>query len=441
MPRQILRFFLCCLVIGPAYGSRLAYAQEANHPPNGFRPLFNGRDLEGWHGRPHRDPREIWKMSDTERQQMQSASLTGLREHWRVDDGVIINDGHGDYLTTNEDFGDIELFIDFLIAPKTDSGIYVRGTPQIQIWDPTEAGGQWKLGADKGSGGLWNNSPGAPGKDPSMLADKRLQEWNRFRIVQIGERTSVWLNGQLVVDHAVMENFWDRKLRLFPRGPIQLQTHGGEIHWRNIFVRPLGADEANELLSAHGEEGFQPIFNGQDLTGWSGATSGYEVHDGAIRCKSGSGGQLYTSEKYGDFAVRLEFQLPPAGNNGLAIRYSGSGDPAYEGMCELQVLDSEHARYADLDARQYHGSAYGMAAAQRGYLRPAGEWNFQEVTVRGTHIRVELNGTAILDADLAKVTEFLADHPHPGKDNSTGHFGFAGHGDPVAFRQIRLKRL
>jgi hypothetical protein len=139
--------------------------------------------------------------------------------------------------------------------------------------------------------------------------------------------------------------------------------------------------------------------------------------------------------------VRLEFKLPPGGNNGLAIRYPGHGDTAYEGMCELQVLDGEDAQYKTIDPRQHHGSAYGMVAAQRGYMRPLGEWNYEEATIKGSTIRVELNGTVILDCDLSKVTEFMANHPHPGKDRTSGNFGFAGHNDPVAFRAIRIKRL
>jgi hypothetical protein len=110
-------------------------------------------------------------------------------------------------------------------------------------------------------------------------------------------------------------------------------------------------------------------------------------------------------------------------------------------MCEVQVLDSEHAKYAKLDPRQYHGSAYGMVAAHRGYLRPTGEWNYQQVTVQGPRIRVELNGTPILDADLSQVTEFKDGTPHPGKDRRSGYFGFAGHNDPVAFRNVRVKEL
>jgi hypothetical protein len=273
------------------------------------------------------------------------------------------------------------------------------------------------------------------------LADKPFGEWNHFRILQIGERTTVYLNEQLVVDHARLENFWDRKAPLPAKGPIQLQTHGGEIRWRNIFVRQISPDEANEMLSARDDKGFKRVFNGRNLKGWAGAVDSYEARDGAIVCQPGKGGVLHTEDKYGDFVVRLEFLVPPGGNNGLAIRHPGGGDPAYAAMCELQVLDNDAAKYARLDPRQFHGSAYGMVPAHRGYLRPPGVWNFQEVTVKGATIKVELNGTVILDADLSQVTEFMGNRPHPGKDVKEGYFGFAGHSDPVQFRNIRIKRL
>jgi hypothetical protein len=151
------------------------------------------------------------------------------------------------------------------------------------------------------------------------------------------------------------------------------------------------------------EAGFVPLFNGRDLTGWTGAVDGYEVKDGAIVCKTGQGGTLYTRASYRNFIVRLEFRLPPAGNNGLAIRYPGTGDPAYAGMTELQVLDDGDPKYAGLDPRQVHGSAYGMVAAKRGQQRPVGQWNEQEVTVRGATITVVLNGTTILDIRIREL--------------------------------------
>jgi hypothetical protein len=204
---------------------------------------------------------------------------------------------------------------------------------------------------------------------------------------------------------------------------------------------PTSPTDAPPPAQAPTDAGFTSIFNGRDLDGWTGAVDGYQVVDGAILCKPGQGGTLYTRKQYRNFVVRLEFKLPPAGNNGLAIRYPGSGDSAYVGMTELQVLDDGDPKYADLDPRQAHGSAYGMVAAKRGHLKPVGQWNEQEVTVRGSTIVVVLNGTTILDADLSTVTSFMADSPHPGKDRTEGYFGFAGHNDPVAFRNIRIREL
>jgi hypothetical protein len=133
--------------------------------------------------------------------------------------------------------------------------------------------------------------------------------------------------------------------------------------------------------------------------------------------------------------------MPPGGNNGLAIRYPGKGQPSSEAMCEVQILDDTAEKHAKLDPRQYNGSVYGMIPAHRGYDRPLGEWNLMEVTVVGHKIQVELNGTRIVDGDVSKVTAFMGDKKHPGKDLLRGHFGFAGHNDPVAFRNIRIKPL
>ena len=347
----------------------------------------------------------------------------------------------GPFLTSKDSYRDFELELEYKTVAKADSGIYLKATPQVQIWDTTKEGGKWNIGADKGSGGLWNNSKGQPGKDPLVLADRPFGEWNKVRILQVGARTSVWLNEKMVVDHAIMENYWNRKLPLINEGPIQLQTHGGEIRWRNIRLRKLSAEQANELLSQKGNAGFDPVFNGRDFAGWEGPTDNYVVENGCLRCKKGAGGTIYTKAKYTDFVARFQFRLPAGGNNGLAIRYPGKGDTAYVGMCELQVLDNTHPKFKNLDKRQFHGSAYGMVPAHRGFLRKPGEWNFQEVTVIGSTIKVELNGTVILDCDLSDVSQYMANRPHPGKENPEGHFGFAGHSDPVEFKNVMIKEL
>jgi hypothetical protein len=439
MNKRVAILLATGVMVVASAGALLCEAAHAAQPPSGFSALFNGRDLTGWHGLATQDPRKFAALSAEEKARLIAEGALDQKKHWRVEDGVIVNDGQGAYLTSDKDYGDIELLIDFKIGPKGDSGVYLKGTPQIQIWDSLEPS-YARMGADKGSGGLWNNSPGAPGKDPMTRADKPAGEWNTFRIIQIGERVSVFLNDKIVVDHARMENYWDRKLPLAPRGPIQLQTHDHEIHWRNIYVREIPAQEANQFLAKHGSAGFVPIFNGRNLADWAGPVEHYEVADGVLRCKPHEGGTIYYNTELTDFTARLEFKLPPGGNNGLAIRYPGRGDTAYVGMCELQILDDTAPQYErSLDSRQAHGSAYGMVPAHRGYLRPVGEWNFEEVTVRGSTIKVELNGTLILDADLGKVKEFMANSPHPGKDRSSGYFGFAGHHDPVEFRNVAIK--
>lgn len=432
------RFLLACFLSAPAFA--------AATPPAGFTALYNGRDLAGWRGGDTLDPRKYAGMADDARAKQDAEWTADMLKHWRADGDELVNDGSGKYATTTKDYGDFELLVDYKTVSRADSGIYLRGCPQVQIWDYTDPA-KFSLGSDKGSGGLWNNRAGAPGKDPLMKADKPFGEWNHFRIVMVGSRVSVWLNEQLVVDHAVMDNSYFDKTNLTPipvRGPIELQTHDGEIRWRNVFIREIGTTEANRILASHREDaGFKSVFNGKNFDGWAGPVDDYQVVDGAIECRPDKGGTIFTKEEFSNFVVRLEVKVPSGGNNGLAIRYPGTGDTAYEGMCEVQVLSEDYGEvhHQKLDQRQFFGSVYGMIPAARGYQRPNGEWNFEEVTVQGSTVKVELNGTVILDGDVSKVTEFMANSLHPGKDRTTGSFGFAGHNDPVAFRAIRIKSL
>src|SRR5262245_20836059 len=426
----------------------VAFPLLAAEPPKGFTPLFNGKDLSGWHGwaihAKGASPKDVAALSPDDRAKNIATWTDDAKKHWKVENGELVNDGNGAYLATDKEYGDIELLIEYKTVAKADSGIYLRNTPQVQIWDSNQKF-DTKNPTRKphlGSGGLFNNDPKSPGRDPLVLADKPFGEWNTFRILQVGERTTVYLNDKLVVDFARMENYWDRKSPLPKTGKILLQTHGGEIRWRNLFVREIPAAEANAILAKHDAKGFESVFNGKDFTAWDGPIDNYEVTDGAIVCKPKKGGNIFTKAEYGDHVIRLEYKLPPGGNNGLAIRYPGGNvHVATQAMCELQILDDTDPKYAKLDPRQYNLSAYGMVPSQRGYLRPIGEWNFVEVTVKGSTLRAELNGTRILDCDLSKVTEFKDNQPHPGKDRTKGHFGFAGHNDPVAFRNIQIRAI
>jgi hypothetical protein len=472
-----MKFIRFILVLAFTLGSSLSQTET---PPPGFQPLFNGRDLTGWYGWGTKEPALFRAMSPQERALYKKRSVEGglpgaesnehINAHWRVENGELVNDGKGLYLTTEKDYRDFELWVDYKALPGGDSGIYLRGIPQVQIWDSTK-GDPRGLGQDKGSGGLWNNSKGAPGKDPSKKMDRPLGEWNTFKIRMIGERVTVNLNGETVVDNAVLENFFANQKAgylaygnsaktseptppisangfmpdpVYATGPIQLQTHGSEIRWRNLFIHEIGPDEANRELARRDSAGFVELINGKDLSNWQGAVDSYEVANGSIVCKPGKGGDLLTKDEYEDFLLRVEFKLPPAGNNGIALRTPLGGHSSSDGL-ELQVIDSDGYNAAHpnepLLPYQYHGSLYHCVGAKHGFLRAVGEWNFEEIEVRGQTIKVTLNGTKILDVDIDKLDRSQIAHPPKGLDRRKGHIGLAGHTDPVQFRSFTVKRL
>ncbi len=197
------------------------------------------------------------------------------------------------------------------------------------------------------------------------------------------------------------------------------------------------------------ESGFKALFNGRNLEGWVYGTRqgqenkqglGYRVSGGVIYCTREDGGNLFTEKEYRDFILRFEFKLEPNGNNGIGIRAPLEGDPAYAGM-EIQVLDDSGPAYRDLRPAQYHGSIYDVVPARRGSLKPVGEWNSEEITAKGRHISVKLNGNMIVDASLDDIKDDAVLKKHPGLARQGGHIGFLGHGSRVEFRNIRIKVL
>jgi hypothetical protein len=214
---------------------------------------------------------------------------------------------------------------------------------------------------------------------------------------------------------------------------------------RSLLVVPLLV-LLTGCSSPGADEGFVSLFNGRNLDGWVGDTNGYVVHDGVLTARvpepGESLGNLYTAGEYANFILRLQFRLTPGANNGLGIRAPLEGNAAYEGI-ELQILENTHERWAKLKPWQFHGSAYGIAPAERGYQLPPGQWNRQQVTVDGRRIEVVLNGHVILDIDLDEVTKdgTIDGQDHPGLIRARGHIGFLGHGDEVAFRDIKIKTL
>ncbi|CAN5863280.1 hypothetical protein BH24BAC1_BH24BAC1_14000 [soil metagenome] len=403
----------------------------------GFVSLFNGRDLSGWKGLVA-DPLKRAKMDAPTLAREQAKADEEMRKGWQVQDGVLVFTGHGNNLASGKKYGDLEMYVDWKIAKDGDAGIYLRGTPQVQIWDPART----DVGAQVGSGGLYNNK--VHESKPSKLADNPVGEWNTFRILMQGERVTVYLNGEKVVDDVILENYWDRGLPLFPEEQIELQAHGTEVLYRDLYLREIPRPEPFRLSAAEKKEGFRVLFDGTTLHDWTGNTRDYVAEDGAlvIYPNRGGKGNLFTKDEFSDFIFRFEFQLTPGANNGLGIRAPLEGDAAYTGM-ELQILDNEAEKYKDLKPYQYHGSVYGVLPAKRGFLRKTGEWNYQEVEVKGSKIKITLNGTVILDGDVAEAAKNgTADgKDHPGLTRTTGHIGFLGHGDVVKFRNIRIKDL
>ena len=240
-----------------------------------------------------------------------------------------------------------------------------------------------------------------------------------------GERVTVRLNGVLVTDDVVMENYWERDKPIYPTGQIELQAHSTPLHVQEHLSsarsRPAEPGRRESGPPPRLEEGFTPLFNGRDLTGWTGDLKGYRSRTAIIAVLPAASGNLYTEKEYRDFVFRFEFRLTPGANNGIGIRAPLTGDAAYVGM-EIQVLDDSAEVYKALQPYQYHGSVYGVVPAKRGYQRPVGEWNSEEIEVRGRRVKVTLNGTVIVDADIdeASADGTMDKRDHPGLKNETG---------------------
>jgi len=209
-----------------------------NKPSTGFHMLFDGHSLAGWRGvlaAPNNNPIRRAKLKGDMLLASHAKADEAMLAHWRVVDGELVFDGKGNSLSTRRrDYSNYELLVDWKIGPKADSGVYLRGTPQVQIWDPrTDDHPKAALG----SGGLFNNKISV--SDPLVKADYFTGSWNRFRICMIESRVHVFLNGQLVVRNTPLENYWDREQPIFPSGPIALQAHGNPVWFKNIYIREI----------------------------------------------------------------------------------------------------------------------------------------------------------------------------------------------------------
>jgi len=234
-----MRWYLSLPLVLGALVSASAAADEKkdNTPPEGFTALFNGKDLTNWQGLVELPQRG--KLNPDELAAKQKAANEKYLPHWTIKDGALEYDGKGQSLQTAKDYGNFELYVDWKIPPKGDSGIYLRGNPQVQIWDSDHLAAGLAEDKGKGSGGLWNNPKGSPGKQPLKNADKPIGEWNTFHIVMKGDKATVFLNGEKVVDDAPLANYWEKGKPLPETGPIELQHHGDKLWFKNIYIKEL----------------------------------------------------------------------------------------------------------------------------------------------------------------------------------------------------------
>jgi len=435
-------------VIGKLSGSESGYLKEAvvrylSEMPakEGYVPLFNGKDLTGWKGLVA-DPIKRSKMNAKTLATEQAKADEIMRKGWSVSNGEIVFNGKGNNLATVKQYGDFEMLVDWKLenygGVEGDAGIYLRGTPQVQIWDIANT----RVGAQVGSGGLYNNQKNE--SKPLKVADNATGEWNTFKIKMLGDKVSVWLNGQLVTDNVPLENYWDRNQSIFPTEQIELQAHGSVVYYRDLYIKEFPRKQIFKLSEQERKDGVEVLFDGTNLDKWT-ENKAYVVNDEGyiwVYPNAKFGGNLYTKEEYADFIYRFDFKLTPGANNGVGIRAPLEGDAAYQAM-EIQVLDDGADVYKDLKPYQYHGSIYGVVASKKGHLKPLGEWNSEEIYVKGNRVKVTLNGTVIVDADIAEASKngTLDGKKHPGLKRASGHIGFLGHGTEVFFKDIRVKRL
>jgi hypothetical protein len=381
----MLRPLCFWLIVAVCLVTRIGSAADSS----GYRAaLFNGHDLDGW-------------------------QVTGCDAG--VDNGLLVLRSGDGFVRTNERHGDFVLELDWRArrASNYDSGIYIRA-------DLPKPGKPWpdryQVNLKDGAEG---NLLGLEGAQSKGLA--KPGQWNHFKLTVVGDTATLEINGQKAWIASGLKN---------TDGYIGFQSEvdgGGQFEFRNIELTDLD---------------FKSLFNGHDLAGWTGDTKGYKVEDGSLVSPKMGGGNLYTEAEYSDFDYRFDFKLDAGGNNGVGIRAPLGGDSAYKGM-EIQILDDGDPQYKSIQPWQAHGSIYGIVPAKRGYLKPVGQWNHEDIIARGRQITVILNGMTIVDANLDEATKdgTIDGKSHPGVTNPQGHIGFLGHGARIEFRNMRIKDL
>jgi len=426
-----------------------ARAQSPAAAPAGFTALFNGTDLAGWRGRPHFDPRKEAEGTPEERATRQGEWNADMAAHWKVENGVIVNDGKGVYLTTARDYGDFELELEWMFPEACgDSGIYLRANPQVQIWDP-DCERDNKLGNQKGSGGLWNNPPESAGRTPLVKADKPIGQWNTFRIRMQGDRVAVVLNDQTVVADAPLANYFAKGEPLPARGPIQIQTHGSPLHVRNVFIRELGdRDGSGTGWRDLGEKDFVNVNGEPDTWTWQ---------DGVAHCTGKPVGVIRTREPLTNLEMSLEWRhLTSGGNSGVflwappaALENLPPGKLPPGGI-EVQVLDHGYTEQYEKSSGKKadwfttDGDVFPVGTSTMKPFPPVSpdgrrsfptarhsrgtpEWNHYFIRAVDGEMKLCVNGHQVSGGS--------------GCTPATGYLCLESEGAPVEFRRLRIREL
>lgn len=404
---------------------------SAEEQAEGFQLLFDGKALSP----------DIWQ-----------SALAG----YPVEDGAVVCRRGGNLLTAKE-YGDFVFRFEFALPAGGNNGVGIRAESpskdaayngmEIQILDNT-AEKYKNLETYQAHGSIYGVAAAKRNAEKNDYL-KPLGEWNCQEIIASGSRITIILNGEIIVDTDISV-FKDKQTldkREHPglhreKGFVGFLGHGDPVKFRNIRIKEL-----NTLTEQEKKDGFALLFDGKTLPTelWNGDIKGYPVENGTITCR---GGNILTKKEYGDFTLRFEFKLPPGGNSGVGFRCPAGGG-SFDGF-ESQILDHFNKMYKNEDGNywlapyQYHGSIYGTIPAKRypdknDYHKPVGQWNYEEITLTGSQIKIVLNGGVLVDANLDEYKDKpLGDHRPKGLDRTSGFIGFLGHSDPVEFRNIRI---
>lgn len=448
MKRLFALIAMMLVVFGTLYTDAQAEKEDLNAPPGwlvvpeGYTALMNAKSLHGWQGR-FADIESVKKMSADERKNAQAEADKAMKENWMVsEEGTLIFDGRGQGISTIKHYRHFDLMFQWKIKPRGSTGIYLRGYPQVQLWDTRMM--------EVGSGGLFNNK--GEGKTPLERADKNTGLWNQARVRMLEDRVWVWMNDKLVVDGARLENFYNREGKIAESGPIEIENDDNTLYFRNMFIREISDEEAKNELKQYAafkskkqaeDEHVIHLFDGSSLEYFTFKPDGWKIENDTLVLNP-EGGYLWTREKYENFVLELEYQVTEGCNSGVFFR----ADPVnpVQGGFEIQIMDS----YGDDEPGKHDdGALYDLVAPKQIVSRKPGEWNTFKLVCDGPKIILTVNQHKLVDVNIDewdtagknpdgsanKFKTIVKDLPRK------NHIGFQDHGKPVAYRNIRLTIL